>query len=503
MEKTRYLRLRRLGIDTHREPVVFMRLDCAVCKSEGLQPLSQVRVILGEHAIIASLNMVTSDILRPNEVGLSESAWQLLGGREGELVSFAHPQPLQSLKHVRRKIYGHELNAIQIDEIIKDITARSYSDIYISAFLASCAGGHLNRDEIIALTGSMVAHGDKLKWDNDLVVDKHCVGGLPGNRTSLIVVPIVCAYGLTMPKTSSRAITSPAGTADTMEVIAPVTLSLTKMRSVVEQEGGCIVWGGSVSLSPADDQMIQIERALNLDSEGQLVASILSKKIAAGSTHTLIDIPVGVTAKIRDHRMARVLQQYLIEVGAALGMHVHTVITDGSQPIGRGVGPALEAKDVLEVLQNFHHAPQDLRERALLLAGEVLEFSSKVVKGQGYHIAKDILDSGKAWAKFQAICDAQGGMSLPGESLFKYVIVANKTGVITEIDNGLIARLARLAGAPESKTAGIELHAKLKDQVDKGQHLFTIHAESSGALDYALDLYKIEREAMTIEEVEK
>ena len=145
----------------------------------------------------------------------------------------------------------------------------------------------------------MVKTGKILTWPSDLIVDKHCVGGLPGNRTTLIVVPIVAAFGLMIPKTSSRAITSPAGTADTMEVFAPVNLDIKTMRKVVEQENGCIVWGGSVSLSPADDLLIRIERPMDLDSEGQLVASILSKKIAAGSNHLVIDIPIGSTAKIR------------------------------------------------------------------------------------------------------------------------------------------------------------------------------------------------------------
>lgn len=169
----------------------------------------------------------------------------------------------------------------------------------------------------------------------------HCVGGLPGNRTTLIVVPIVAAFGLMIPKTSSRAITSPAGTADTMEVLAPVNLDIKKMKKVVEREYGCIVWGGAMSLSPADDILIHIERAIDLDSEGQLVASVLSKKIAAGSTHLVIDIPIGATAKIRSLKTAIKLKKLFDNICLKYNLTIKTIFSHGEQPVGRGIGPAL------------------------------------------------------------------------------------------------------------------------------------------------------------------
>ena len=356
----------------------------------------------------------------------------------------------------------------------------------MSSFLTACAGGRLNEQEIVHLTRAMVDSGDRLDWGQDLVVDKHCVGGLPGNRTTPIVVAIVAAHGLTMPKTSSRAITSPAGTADTMEVLTAVDLDVPVMRKVVEQEQGCVVWGGSVSLSPADDLLIRVEKALDLDSEGQLVASVLSKKIAAGSSHVLIDMPVGPTAKIRSMEMAEDLSRYLEQTGAAMGIGVRVHTSDGSQPVGRGIGPALEARDLVAVLQNTKDAPQDLRERALDLAGHILEFSSDVKNGQGRILAAELLNSGKAWAKFQAICDAQGGMKDIPSAKYTHVIEADKAGQVTAIDNRRIARVAKLAGAPADKVAGVDLHTPVGTHLEKGAPLFTVHAHSPGELDYAL-----------------
>lgn len=492
------LLLRTLGINTYKEAVIYMREDCHVCKAEGFEVQARVRVSTKNKSIIATLNVVKSNLLNHGEVGLSEYAADKLSAIEGEELSICHPDTITSLSDMRSKIYGNSLNRLQFRSIIDDIVDGQYSDIHISSFLTACAGGRLDKQEILNLTEAMIESGDRLEWGNELVVDKHCVGGLPGNRTTPIVVAIVSAFGLTMPKTSSRAITSPAGTADTMEVLAPVNLDVTNMRRVVERENGCIVWGGSVSLSPADDLLIRVEKALDLDSEGQLIASVLSKKIAAGSSHVLIDIPVGPTAKVRSMEMVEELSQHLEYTGSALGLRVRAHASDGSQPIGNGIGPALEARDIIKVLQNKQDAPMDLRERALDLAGFTLEFHSEIQNGVGRELAESILDSGKAWVKFQAICEAQGGQKEIPVAKYTQSIEAERMGQITEIDNRRIAKAAKLAGAPNDAVAGIDLHAHPGKSVEVGQPIFTVHASSPGELDYAVSYIKSQENIFNI-----
>ncbi len=496
-----FLQLRRLGIDTYKEAVIYMREDCHVCRAEGFEVQARVEVSLKKKALIATLNTVRGSMLEPGEAGLSEQAWAKLKAKEGDTIHVSHPSPVHSLSYVRSKIYGNTLEADHLSAVVDDIVAGRYSDIHISSFLTACAGGHLSEEEIVHLTYAMVDSGERLDWGKELVVDKHCVGGLPGNRTTPIVVAIVAAHGLTMPKTSSRAITSPAGTADTMEVLAPVALDVTAMRKVVEKENGCVVWGGSVSLSPADDLLIRVEKALDLDSEGQLVASVLSKKIAAGSSHVLIDVPVGPTAKVRSMEMAEMLARYLEQTGAAMkiGVRVHT--SDGIQPVGRGIGPALEAQDLIAVLQNEQEAPLDLRNRSLDLAGHILEFSPEVKNGEGRTIATNILDNGKAWGKFQSICEAQGGMREIPKAQYTQVIEADRSGQVTEIDNRRISRVAKLAGAPGDKVAGVDLHTPVGTKVEAGQPLFTVHAESPGELEYALGYLETQNNIIQIKEV--
>ncbi|MFH0898831.1 MAG: thymidine phosphorylase family protein [bacterium] len=499
-KKKNSLFLKKLGIDTYKESVVYMRQDCHICLSEGFRAPLRVRVNCGQRSILATLNTVTSNLLAHNQAGLSEYAWRLLDAQEGDEITISHARHVISLSYVRSKIYGHSLSNDQIHAIIQDISAGRFSDIHLSSFLTACAGDRMNDEELMNMTQAMVDVGEKLSWKSNIVVDKHSVGGLPGNRTTPIVVAIVAAYGLTIPKTSSRAITSPAGTADTMEVLTRVELSVAEMKKVVEKEHGCIVWGGAVSLSPADDIIIGVERALSLDSEAQLVASILSKKIAAGSTHIAIDIPIGPTAKVRSQETAFKIKNYFEKIGAGLGLTIKVVFGNGTQPIGRGIGPALEARDIVSVLQCAPDASRDLRDRALELAGDVLEFSPDVASGKGRVVATALLDSGKAWEKFQAICQAQGGMREIPKAAYTHAYRAEKGGTIAAIDNRRIALIAKLAGAPHDKAAGVDLHVKDGDKINKDDALFTIHAESPGELHYALDFIQEEGEIITLEE---
>jgi len=480
-EKNNFLTLKRLGIDTYKEAVLYMRQDCHICASEGFEAHSRVKVTCRQQSIIATLNTVSSNLLEKGEAGLSEYACKLLDAREGDKITVSHAKHVTSLSYVRSKIYGHTLSSDQLKEIIQDITAGKYSDIHLSSFLTACAGHRMNNQEIADMTSAMVNTGEKLSWKAKIVVDKHSVGGLPGNRTTPIIVSIVAAFGLTIPKTSSRAITSPAGTADTMEVLAPVELDLPKIKNVVKQEHGCIVWGGAISLSPADDTIIGVERALNIDSEAQLVASVLSKKIAAGSTHVIIDMPVGPTAKIRSPQAAKQIKSHLESIGKKLGITVKVIFGDGTQPIGRGIGPALEARDIVSVLQNDPSAPKDLRDRALKLAG-------------------NILDSGKAWQKFKNICEAQGGMREIPKATYTHDYPSTQAGMVVSMDNRRISLIAKLAGAPHDKAAGIDLHVSLGSKVKKNEILFTIHAQSPGELKYALDHLKEENYLIEIEE---
>lgn len=493
------LRLRRLGIDTHQEAVVYMRDDCHVCRSEGFSAQARIQVTADSRSIVATLGKITTPLLQHGEASLSESAWRLLQVHEGDEIQVAHPPPVESLGHVRAKIFGKRLDGDAMEGIVRDIVAGRYADVHLSAFITACAGRALDQREVKALTHAMVVAGSRLHWNQERIADKHSVGGLPGNGTTPIVVAIAAACGLTIPKTSSRAITSPAGTADAMETLAPVDLDVPAMRRVVEREGGCIVWGGAVDLSPADDILIRVERLLDLDSEGQLVASVLSKKIAAGATHVILDLPVGPTAKVRTSADASRLARALSSVASAMGIVVRVLQTDGTQPVGYGIGPALEARDVLSVLRNEPNASQDLRARAVRLAACLIEIVGGVSAPKAAAKAEESLRDGSAWRKFQAICEAQGGMREPPHASHTYPIPAARAGRVVAIDNRVLARIAKLAGAPSAKAAGVAFHAPLGARVEKGMPLYTVHAEAKGELAYALEYVRNHPDVIRVE----
>ena len=481
------LRLVRAGIDTYQQPVVYMHRDCHVCRSEGFTALTRVLARSGDRVMVATLNVVVDDHLDLDVAALSEAAWALLQPGPEAWAVFSHPEPPASAPALRAKVFGQRLGEADFLALMRDTVSNPLSDIELTAFVTACAGERLDEQETIALTKAMLAVGERIDWGSDAVLDKHCVGGLPGNRTTPIVVAIVAAAGHRIPKTSSRAITSPAGTADAMEVMAPVALDLDAMRSVVEREGGCIVWGGNVRLSPADDILIRIERPLDFDSDGQLVASVLSKKAAAGSTHVLIDVPIGPTAKVRSAAAAASLEVRLLATAKALGLNLSVLRTDGLQPVGYGIGPALEARDVLSVLRKDVDAPRDLRGRALDLAGALLDATPGTVLGEGRTIACALLDSGAALRKFLAICEAQGGFTEPGRAQHTRPVLANRSGQIQAIDNRRLAKVAKLAGAPGNATAGIDSRGRIGDSVLTGAPLFHVHAQSPGELEYALE----------------
>jgi len=471
------LKLRRVAIDTYKENVAYLHRDCLIYRTEGFQALSKIEIhLIGNgNPVIAVLNIVDDDLITaPDQLGLSEQVFQQLNHAEGTEVYVSHASPPSSLKSVHLKIAGERLSYDAYLKIIQDIVNNRYSKIEIAAFLVGCAESGMEREEILSLTRAMVNTGKRLDWSEHLVADKHCIGGIPGNRTTMLIVPIVAAHGMLIPKTSSRAITSPAGTADTMEVLANVNQSQQDLRETVQHERAFIVWGGTADLAPADDILIAVERPLSMDSIGQMVASILSKKVAAGATHLLIDIPIGKTAKIRNSTEGQKLRKTFEYVGDKIGLHIEVVLTDGSQPIGRGIGPVLETLDVMKVLENDPEAPHDLREKSLQLAGRIIEFDFDVRGGQGYDIARDILESGRALEKMNAIIDSQGRNSvIPKLGKLQHQVIASKDGFIESIDNLKIARIARLAGAPMDKSAGVYLNKKVGDNAQKGETLFS------------------------------
>jgi AMP phosphorylase len=392
----------------------------------------------------------------------------------------------ESLFNVRAKLHGERLREKDIVTIVKDVVERHLSTVEIAAFLTALSIHGLSTSENEALSRAMVATGKTLSFGEAPILDKHSVGGIPGDKTSMLVVPIVAAAGFTIPKTSSRAITSPAGTADRVETLCPVNLSINEIKAVVSKTNGCLVWGGSLELAPADDLFIQVEYPLGIDP--MLLPSILSKKKAVGATHVVIDIPTGMGAKIKTRTEAYTLASDFVDLGKRLDLNIQCALTFGDQPLGCSIGPALEAKEALTTLMGG--GPPDLREKAVSLAGMLFEM---VGVENGRAKAEDMMDSGKAERKMREIIGAQGGnpnvkpdeIPIGTESA---VVRSERAGKVLWLSTEDIVRIAREAGAPKEKGAGVVLHSKLGETVHKDGVLLEIYAERSSKLSSALEL---------------
>ncbi len=482
------MRLRRL-------PLFAGRAHCAYLPAKGeivngFDYLGPGRIeISGTTASIRSdVQVVDSPaLLAGDEIGLSAEAFDELGLPEGSEVTIRRTPSPESRAALTRKIQGGELTEEQYHTLIRDIVEARYPDGEVAAFLVA-ATQKLSDDEVIALARVRSRFAQTITWPDRIVVDKHSMGGIPGSRITLIVVPIVAAHGaFLMPKTSSRAITSAAGTADAMEALARVELNPAELRACVEKARGCIAWNGRLNHSVVDDVMNAITRPLGIDSNRWSVASILSKKLTAGSTHVIVDLPYGPRAKLKSEAEAAELAQLFETVGAGLGLVVNAFPTDGSRPIGRGIGPALECRDVGWVLDNDPQAPADLVEKALFFASRILAWDPALGSvAAGRERAEELLRSGAARAAFERIIDAQGRREPPvAPGLLVHTVRSPKAGVVTEIDGWAVAGIARRAGAPFDKAAGIDLRRHVGDRVAVGDPLFAIHASASSDLDEA------------------
>lgn len=484
------MKIKILNLDTGREPIIFLHKNSNIIKKEGFTTLSRIKIFNNDKHAYATLYLV-EDYIKEDEIGLSKKLQTKLNAKDNENFEIKHMEPLLSFSVIREKLRGKPFTEDGIYTVIKDVVDGKYTDMHMACLCSATEGNQLSDDEIAYFAKAMVNTGKVMKWDHDIVVDKHCIGGIPGNRTTPPTIAIVAEYGLHIPKTSSRAITSPAGTADVMEVLTNIMVPTDKLKHIVNEVGGCLVWGGAVDLNPSDDIIINVKKDLDLDSKGQMLASILSKKVAAGSTHILIDVPYGPSAKTKTLESAQELKKDFENLGIKLGVKVIVNISDGSQPVGNGVGPALEARDLIKILKNEPDAPQDLKAKTLYLSGLIIEFDPKVKKGDGIKIATEILESGRAWERFQKICEAQGGglKEIPTAKL-TYDILSEKDGVVYEFDNRKLSYLAKLAGCPSQWAAGVYLYKHLNDKVKKSEKLYTIHSNSQGELDLAIQLAK-------------
>jgi AMP phosphorylase len=437
---------------------------------------------------ITALVDISDSMVKAGEIGVYKDLLGDFPAEDGDRIDLSLAPAPPSVEFIRKKMKGGTLNKAELLSIVKDTISQSLSQLEIAAFLMAQQYLGMKMDEVEDLTRAIVETGSTIDF-GEPIVDKHSIGGVPGNKVTLLIVPIVAAGGLKIPKTSSRAITSPSGTADTMEVLAPVDFSADELKQILQKVGGYIAWGGSLNLAPADDLFIQVEHPLSIDPKSQMQASIMAKKLAVGTNSMVLDIPTGQGAKVESFEDARKLGNEFVELGSRLGIKVRCGITYGGQPIGHTVGAALEAREALETL--IGKGPNSLIEKSTALAGMLFEMNGISSKGEGQNMAKQILRGGLAYSKMKEMIKQQGGnpgirpedIPLGGK---RYVITSPADGYVSRIYNSSINDIARAAGSPRYKGAGVLLYAKMGYAVKKGEPVVEIFAERESNLKDAV-----------------
>ncbi len=484
------------------EPVVLMHEDD--CTAIGVKENDRVSITGPKSAV--ALVTCSDTLVDRGKVLMPGPVMERCGVREGDEVEIAYSSKPDSVRSIRRKMDGEKLSREEIDAIVSDILENKLSKIEISAWLTALYINGMDIDEIADFTKAMAHTGDIIKFDRQPVFDFHSFGGVPGNKITPIVVSIVAAAGVMIPKTSSRAISSACGTSDFVETFCNVELDVDTLKRVAEDVGGVFAWGGGMNIAPVDDMVIKIEHPLGINPRAQMLASIMSKKLAISANYLLVDIPMGSGTKVPTIEEARAYSRDLMDLGERLDMHIECAITYADQPVGSAVGPILEARECISILEGSKH-PASVIEKACDCAGIILDMAG--IPG-GAAKAREILESGAAHKKFMEIVVAQGGNPdlkssdlVPGA--FKEDVVAAKSGYVHSIRNKDIVTIAKAAGAPNDKGAGMLIYKKKGQRVEAGEALFTIYADNEAKLRRAREAARkyppVEIEGMLIKRV--
>ncbi|MFH1237841.1 MAG: thymidine phosphorylase [archaeon] len=461
--------------------------------AKKLNVFANDRVAITNSKKVYAIVDIFPKVIKKNQIGLSRELTSILKLEDNAYVKVSTSEISDATFLIRKKMQGHKLTKEEISYIITEIVHNNLTEAEIAYFTAAEKLNGMSINEIINLTRAMVKTGVKLKFSGKYIADKHCIGGIAGNRTTPIIIAICATAGLILPKTSSRAITSASGTADVIETISKVELSIKDLKFTVQKTGACLAWGGSLGLAPSDDKIIRVERLLNLDIEPQLIASIISKKVAAGSKYIIIDIPYGKGSKIETLEKAKQLGIKFKKISKNFNLNLKVVYTKGSEPIGNGFGPVLEMLDILAVLKNSPNLPEDLKEKSLFLSTELMKLC-KIKNARKK--AEEILSSGKAYEKFKEIINTQNGkkdFDKRVESLtlakYKQIIKAKHNGRITEISNEGINSLCRILGTPETISSGVYLYKHI-GAIKKAEPILTLYTESKTKMKEAIKFLK-------------
>ncbi len=398
---------------------------------------------------------------------------------------------------IEKKKNGFSLTKDEIYWLVGNYTKGEVTDYHMAAMaMAICFQG-MNDEETACLTYAMAESGDMLDLTEfgDLTADKHSTGGV-GDKTSLIIAPVVSSLGAKIAKMSGRGLGHTGGTIDKLESIPGynTSLSFEKFIGNVRKYGIALVGSGK-NLAPADKKLYALrDVTATVDCIPLIASSVMSKKIASGAKNIVIDVKCGNGAFMKTYDEARLLAERIVSIGRYCNRNIAAVITDMSTPLGNAIGNALEVKEAIEVLKGGE--PEDLREISIELSSILLElvfgghWKSEVIKS---------LDSGAAYEQFKKWIAAQGGdiNKFNFNAEYSFDIISDENAYVSSMDSKLIGEAAMVLGAGRNKitdtidhSAGIVLHHKTGSYVNKGTVLATLQTNKEYTLQKAADIFR-------------
>jgi len=483
-----HLKVKKLNIEDGN--MMMVMINEAYALANGLTSTDKINIYHDKKEFVA--DVVLSPDFPSDSIGVFSDVWKKFKLKDDDIVkiSYVEANP-KAVDAIRRKLLGKKINEEDTKLIISEIANGKLSDIQITYYVSSSFFYKPSNEELYFTAKAMAETGETFKFDSEIVADKHCMGGVPGNETTMIIVPIIASLGITIPKSFSKAITSPAATGECVKTLMDIEFNKEEIYKLVKKTNSCLIWGGGLSLAPADDRIIKVSYPISMEPHSKAVISIMAKKAAMGITHCVIDIPMGKTAKVHSMEDALELKKKFEYVGKRFGMKMKVEITDAKQPIGAGIGPTLQTREVLRVLEQHPKRPIDLENKALYLASKLVELTGYAKKSDSLRIVTEQLRLGNALKKMKEIIKAQGGDPKIGcEEIrlgsVKYDFKAASDGIVKNIDMKFLNTIVRTLGCPIEETAGIYLHKKLNDFVEKGDKIFTMYTESENRLKDAL-----------------
>ena len=449
-----------------------------------------VDVALTDNYVQANEIWVTKDFLE--EYPIME--WDTV------IISFVKNNPL-SMQAIRKKMLWKKISDEEIDAIIEDIKDNKIHELVLAYYVATSFFYKSDAHELAYTTKATAYTWDmyRFPW---IVAGKYCIWWVPGNETTMIVIPILASLWITMPKTFSKAITSPAATGECVNVLMDIEFDKQEVIRLTDKVWACLVWNEKLNLAPVNDRIIKVSSPLWMEPYARMISSIMAKNYAMGINHCLIDIPMWPTAKVATMKDAKRVAKRFREIWEYLWIKMDVQITDGSQPIGRGIWACLQAREALRILQQYKTRSEDLEEKVIFLASKLLilcgradsmKNAEKMVKAQ--------LENWEARKKMQEIINAQNwDPHIKSEDIqlgkFSHDVIAEKDCIITKVDMKHLNTMVRWLWAPKQYEAWIYLHKRLWDKVKKWEVIYTMYSNSANKLNLIKDM-QIEKDFYT------